>query len=295
VAAPSQHSPQPEVDEELRELRREVIESRGLVIKTNNLTNALSADLKSIAKRQAGYERRISWNSATAYAVFVVVVLLGVKVLWDYRYENLKSESEGGKNELESLRKQVKELERREEARGKIEARAQLLYDLVKQGKRAEFLEQIESATKEGLTRVEVSIFQDIAERYRNELALERYTAGLDHARVARWQEAATAFEEALKIKSEATTAPATRLALAQAYRRLSRQRDSVPILQGLSENCPDKDIQAAATWELAQVEIEIQAWNDAKNTLRTFLKKWPEHARANDARQQLAELQLKH
>lgn len=287
--------PNPEVDEELRELRREVIESRGLVIKTNNLTNALSADLKSIAKRQAGYERRISWNSATAYAVFVIVVLLGLKVLWDYRVENMRSENEGSKGELEALRKQVKELEHREEARTKIDARAQQLYELVKTGKRAEFLEQVEAASKEGLTRTEVQIFQDIAEKYRNELALERYTAGLDHARVARWQEAATAFEEALKIKSEATTAPATRLALAQAYRRLSRQRDSIPILQGLSDTCPDKEIQASATWELAQVEVEIQAWNDAKNTLRAFLKKWPDHARANDARQQLAELQIKH
>ena len=61
-------------DEELREIKREIIESRGLVIKTNNLTNALSADIKSIAKRQQSYERRISWNSATAYVVFVVVV-----------------------------------------------------------------------------------------------------------------------------------------------------------------------------------------------------------------------------
>ncbi|MBI2392440.1 MAG: hypothetical protein HYV09_22840 [Deltaproteobacteria bacterium] len=284
-----------EVDEELRELRREVIESRGLVIKTNNLTNALAADLKSIAKRQAGYERRISWNSATAYAVFVVVVLLGLKVLWDYRVENIKSETEGSKGELEALRKQVKELERREDGRTKIEARAQQLYDLVKANKRAEFLEQIEAATKEGLTRTEVVIFQDFAEKFRNELTLERYTAGLDHARVARWQEAATAFEEALKIKGDASTAPATRLALAQAYRRLTRQRDAVPILQGLSESSPDKDIQAAATWELAQVEVEIQAWNDAKNTLRAFVKKWPDHARSNDARQQLAELQIKH
>ena len=63
-----------EVDEELREIKREIIESRGLVIKTNNLTNALSADIKSIAKRQQTYERRLSWNSATAYVVFVVVV-----------------------------------------------------------------------------------------------------------------------------------------------------------------------------------------------------------------------------
>jgi hypothetical protein len=54
-----------EVDDELREIKREIIESRGLVIKTNNLTNALSADIKSIAKRQQGYERRLAWNIAT--------------------------------------------------------------------------------------------------------------------------------------------------------------------------------------------------------------------------------------
>jgi hypothetical protein len=36
-----------ETDEELGEIKREIIESRALVIKTNNLTNALSADVKS--------------------------------------------------------------------------------------------------------------------------------------------------------------------------------------------------------------------------------------------------------
>ena len=63
-------------DDELREIKREIIESRGLIIKTNNLTNALAADIKSIAKRQHGYERRLMWNSATAYIVFVIVVFV---------------------------------------------------------------------------------------------------------------------------------------------------------------------------------------------------------------------------
>ena len=284
-----------EVEDEIRELRREVIESRGLVIKTNNLTNALAADLKGIAKRQAGYERRISWNSASAYVVFVLVVLLGLKILWDYRLENVRSENDSGKGELEALRKQKVEWERREEARGKIDTRAQVLYDLAKSGKRAEFLEQLDASPRDGVTKTELAIFQDLAERFRNELALERYAVGLDHAKVARWQEAATAFEEALRIKPDASTAPSTKLALAQAYRRLSRQRDAVPILQGLADGATDRDIQAVATWELAQVEVDIQAWNDAKATLRTFIKKYPDHARINDARQQIAELQLKH
>ena len=61
--------------DELRDIKREIVESRGLVIKTNNLTNALAADLKSISKRQLGFERRAFWQSATASVLFVVVVI----------------------------------------------------------------------------------------------------------------------------------------------------------------------------------------------------------------------------
>src|SRR5204863_8139041 len=51
--------PMREPYDELSEIKREIIESRGPVIKTNNLTNAPAADLKSIAKRQQSYERRL--------------------------------------------------------------------------------------------------------------------------------------------------------------------------------------------------------------------------------------------
>ena len=36
-----------DVDDEFREIKREIIESRGLVIKTHNATNALAADVKA--------------------------------------------------------------------------------------------------------------------------------------------------------------------------------------------------------------------------------------------------------
>src|SRR6516164_9872270 len=121
-----------EVDEELREIKREIIESRGLVIKTNNLTNALSADIKSIAKRQQTYERRISWNSAVAYVVFVVVVFAALKLAWD--------------------------------------ARVDQFYELVKQGKRVDLVEQWEAMKKEPLSKAEMAMFSDAVERARNDL-----------------------------------------------------------------------------------------------------------------------------
>src|SRR6478735_3168110 len=98
-----------EVDEELREIKREIIESRGLVIKTNNLTNALSADITSIAKRQQLYDRRLTINSATAYVVFVLVTFTALKFAWDARVEAIKTETEQKSSENERLRKEARE------------------------------------------------------------------------------------------------------------------------------------------------------------------------------------------
>src|SRR5277367_4620504 len=95
-----------EVDDELGEIKREIIESRGLVIKTNNLTNALSADLKSIAKRQQSYERRITWNSATAYVIFVVVAFATLKFAWDARVDAIRAETDQKLADNERLRKE---------------------------------------------------------------------------------------------------------------------------------------------------------------------------------------------
>jgi TolA-binding protein len=284
-----------ELEDELRELRREIVESRSLIIKTNNLTNTLSADLKAITRRQQSSERRISWNSATAYLVFVVVVLLFVKVAWDYRVESGRSELEGAKSEVEQLRKKNKELQAQTDTKSRVESKGQVLYDLMRTGKRMEFLEQFDSNVKETLSRTELLVFSDVAERYRNELAFERYTMGRDHLAKALFQEASASFEDSLRIKPDSSVAPSARLALAQCYRKLNRGRDAVPILQALMDSATDRDIQADSAWEMCRVQADLKAWNDAKNFLRAFIKKYPDSAHKIDAMQELAELQLRY
>jgi TolA-binding protein len=284
-----------EFDEELRELKREIIETRGLIIKTNNLTNALSADLKSIAKRQHGYERRLIWNSATAYVVFVVVVFIALKLAWDARVDAVRAETEQTRQSVERLSRELKEAQKRDEERSKAEARAATFYDLVRQGKRTELVEQFEALGKERLTKTELSVFTDAVERARGELSFAAYHQGLDHARVGRWHEAATSLEEALRYKDDASHTPSTRYSLADAYRHLNRQRDAIPILIQLSEASADKEIMDDATFLLAQCLIDIQAWNDAKNTLRGFGRRFSDSPHLNEARMQLAEISLRH
>jgi TolA-binding protein len=287
--------PMREPYDELSEIKREIIESRGLVIKTNNLTNALSADIKSIAKRQQSYERRLWWSSSTSYVVFVVVIFTALKFAWDARVDAIRSETEQRAQEADRLRKEVRDAEKRDEDRAKAQAKAAQYYDLIRQGKRQEIVDGYDAIMREDLTKTEQAVFADAVEKARSDLAAQSYQQGLDKARVQRWQEAASAFEESLRYKETSPIAPNVKLALADAYRHLGRPRDAIPILMPLSESAPDKEIQDDALFWLALCQTDIQAWNEAKNTYRTLIRRFPDSHYVAEAKMNLTTLQLTH
>jgi len=284
-----------EVEEELSEIKREIIESRGLVIKTNNLTNALSADMKSISKRQQSYEQRLSWNSATAYIVFVLVVFTALKFAWDARVDSVTAETQQKTAENERLRKENRELGRREELAARAEAKAQAFYELVRQNKRAEVIDGFESVKNEPVTRTEMAIFVDATQRARTDLAREQFQLGQEKARLSRWQEAATAFEDSLRFKDDSAVAPQSRLGLAEAYRHLARPKDAVPLLTQLLESNPDKELEDDALYDLAHCQTDLQAWNDAKSTWRQLIRRFPDSHFVPEARLELAQLSQMH
>jgi TolA-binding protein len=284
-----------DADEELREIKREIVESRGLVIKTNNLTNALAADLKSISKRQIAFERRAIWNSAAANALFVFVVLGVVKVAWDSRVDSVQAETKGAREKIAKVEADLRDAQRKSDERVKTESAAAAFYELVRAERRQELIDGFDALRKEPITRAELAFFTDAVDRARSELSIRSYQQGLDHERTGRWHEAAVALEDAVRQKDSASHVPSARLHLARAYRKLSRQRDAIPILTQLSEASPDKEIMDDATMLLAECLVDIQAWNDAKTTLRSFIRRFPDSKLLNDARMALADLSVKH
>jgi TolA-binding protein len=284
-----------EFGDELEEIKREIVESRSLTIKTNNLVNALAADVKSIAKRFQGYERRLTWNSATAYAVFVATVLFAGKVVLDARVDAIRAQTKDTHDLADKQDKDLKTLQQREEARTRTERRAAEYYGLIVAGKRREIIDQFDEVSHLDLSRVERQVFEAALERAKNELSLIAYQTGLDHVRTARWHEAEQALRESLSEKSNAAHSSEARYQLAVALRALGRQRDAIPMLIELSESSPDKEVVDDATFLLAQCQVDIEAWNDAKTTLRTFIRRFPTSSHLNEARAKLAELQLFH
>src|SRR6185503_16904821 len=246
-----------------------------LTIKTNNLVNALAADLKSIAKRQQGYERRFLVNSATAYVVTIAVLFVLMKFAWDAKVETVRAETKESREKLVQMEKELKATQGREESTSRTARQAAEYYELIRQEKRRELVDRFDEVAKLPLTRTERAVFEAAAERARNELSLLSYQTGLDHVRYQRWHEAQQALRESLRFKSDAAHSPQATYQLARALRALSRQREAIPMLIQLSEASADKEVMDEATLLLAESQIEIQAWNDAKNTLRAFLRRF--------------------
>jgi TolA-binding protein len=284
-----------EVDDELREIKREIIESRGLVIKTNNLTNALSADIKSIAKRQQGYERRLMWNSATAYVVFVVVVLAAMKFAVDARVDAIEANGKHLRDENVRLSQDLEATRRREAERQAAELEAAKFYDLFKQGKRADLIKGWEAMRTKPLSKAEALFLADAVDKAKSEQAALLYVQGLDSAHLQRWQEAATAFEESLHYSENSAVAPQAKLQLASAYRKLRKQREAIPLLEQLADSSTDKDAQDDALELLAWCQTEIESYEDAKNTWRTLLRRFPDSHFAPEAKLALSTLMLNH
>ncbi len=284
-----------EADDELQEIKREIIESRGLVIKTNNLTNALSADIKSIAKRQQAYERRLGWNSATAYAVFVVVVFAAFKFLVDARVDAIEATSKHLRDDTARLKQSLDEARQREAERQAAELEAAKFYDLAKQGKRSDLIKGWESMRAKPLTKAEGLFLVDAVERAKNEQAELLYLQGLESVRLQRWQEAATAFEESLRYEDSGPVAPQAKLQLGSAYRKLHKQKDAIAVLGPLADSTVDKDVLDDALEQLAWCQTEIEAFNDAKNTWRVLLRKFPDSHYAPEAKAALQTLTLTH
>jgi TolA-binding protein len=283
-----------EVDEEIREIKKEIIESRGLVIKTNNLTNALGADIKAIGKRQASHERRTWWNSVVAYALLGTACLFGFRFLLDVSVREMEVEKDSLAQEVKRLRAAVDEEVQRAEKRAQAEAKAVQFLDLVKQKHRAEVIERWNGLNKEQLSPAERSMFREVVSRFQAELSTEAYQNGLELLRTGRFAEASESFHDAIRLDEGAAHVPSARYSLSLAYQKLGKWAQAKLEQERVLDQGSDKEIHPAATFALSQTLDELGDLDGARAQLRKLLAKYPRSALLPDARQYLGTLNLK-
>src|SRR5688572_9517737 len=84
----------PERERDLTDIRKEVIEARNLVIKTDNLLKNLHAELKLVGKRQEDFQKRQWLSSAVAYALFAALCVAGAVMVSSSRVSSASADKE---------------------------------------------------------------------------------------------------------------------------------------------------------------------------------------------------------
>lgn len=280
---------------DLLEIKREIVEGRALSIKTNNLVSALSADVKSISKRQVGYERRMTLHSTAAYVVTVLVILGLSKVALDAQVGLVRADSERQRERLETLEKEVASAEQKMEKRNVATREAAAIYDLIASRDDKAILEKVPSALALELSPIERKVFEEAARRARHNIAVASYQSGVEHLTKGRYHEASVALRDAIDLEYDSPFTPSAMYQLAKALRALGEQKRAIPLLMTLTESGASAEVQDEATFLLAECQVDAELYSDAKVTLRQFLRRFERSPLRLDARQMLGELELKH
>lgn len=280
---------------ELRGVKKEIIEARGLIIKSNNLVGSLSAELRSIAKRQASYERHLTWNSIVAYIIFAVLLIIGYVVAVNERKASIESELVAERERAAAAEAKLGELQRERRADTKGRGEDHLgLYELIHDRQRQEAIDMYDTIDQERLSPLEAKLLADAIEGFRADLSMQRYAAGLELADDEKYAEAVEEFRASLRYTDDAGHATAAKIQLANSLRLQGKPREAIAVLQQLIEEHLDRNLSDDAYWFLALAHYDAHQRDEARSVLRALMRQFPDSQYYRAARIRAAEIQLK-
>ncbi|MBI5502418.1 MAG: tetratricopeptide repeat protein [Deltaproteobacteria bacterium] len=266
-------------DDDIREVKKEIVEIRSLVIRTNNLTSALGADLKTVAKKQKTYERRMLWNSAVAYVLFVVLIFVGLKMAYDVRID--KDEERIGKLEEEKseLRKKVEAAKPAVQPNKRDEAAISALYEFYRNENYEQVIAQwdrlrAEKADEE-LTPNERTIVRDLLAQARSLLSFDHFQIGLQAMHEGRWPDAETELRQAISLDRASPYISRVQFELTEVLKAEGRCEEAISVLQGLIETDLDKDMADDYHLSLADCHERMRQFDRALTLYTQFAEKF--------------------
>jgi tetratricopeptide (TPR) repeat protein len=149
----------------LDEVKREVIESRNLVIKTDNQLKNLYAELKGISKRQEDFQKRSWISSGAAYLAFVGLCLAGVIAVTNARASSANGERDRLEKQVAELKSELEKQKAAEAERAGAERAAVDVYRMLTQLPGDERLKGVDALAKLDPAKVNPFLRQVLLDR----------------------------------------------------------------------------------------------------------------------------------
>jgi TolA-binding protein len=127
---------------EFSELRKEVVEARNLIIKTDNLLKNMHAELKRMGERQEEFARRRFFSSATAYVLFVVLAGVGAFTVARSDSAREREASAAAESRSRELQQKLEQVQKAEQVRKEASDKASRVFDQLSSEKEGPGLSQ---------------------------------------------------------------------------------------------------------------------------------------------------------
>jgi tetratricopeptide (TPR) repeat protein len=102
--------PTADLNKQLDEIRREVIESRNMTIKTDNALKTLHAELKVVSAQQDAFQKRTWFSTGAAYVLFAGLCVAGVVVISNTRAASANAERDRLERQVSELNETITRL-----------------------------------------------------------------------------------------------------------------------------------------------------------------------------------------
>ncbi|AKF81506.1 hypothetical protein MFUL124B02_20950 [Myxococcus fulvus 124B02] len=261
-----------EIDKELADLRREVVEARNLVIKSDNLLKNLHAEVKAVGKRHEDFQKRQWISSAAAYVLFAVIAVGAAVMITSARSSSATNERERLEKMVADLTGQLEKQRADTSAHQTAQRGAAEVYKMMTSLPGDERLKGIDALMKldtSRLSSLERQALNDRATSLRRETGDAAFERGKIAFRKNEMDQVVSEMERFLAMNPPNEQALDASFFLGTAYNQLRKHDKAVPLLARFVEGDRTSKTRDYAMLLLAQSYQEVGQMEKALETAR--------------------------
>src|SRR6266513_2941342 len=193
-STPRSVPPEPQDGGSYAVLRKEILEARNLIIKTDSLLKNLHAELKQMGRKHEEQEKRHWMTSVTAYIAFAVIASAGAIAYARAEVRTARSDAQANEARAAALQKDAERIKATDQTRRETSERALRVYDLLGSEKEGPGLNQAMTQAmhldRGQMSALEAKAIEDRAAGMKRQLAEAARSAGESAFRRQDWKAA---------------------------------------------------------------------------------------------------------
>lgn len=253
---------------EIRELEKEIVETRNVTIKADNTLRSLFAELKKVSSQQKDAERRAKVGSIGAYVLFLLVMAIGAYFLVRFSVAGHEEKVQAMSKDLAAARATADAATLELDSRNAAEARLLQLTKLLREGKKKEAVEEYRKVDQSKLSKVELELLDERFMILRRELSKMHYDQGVAHYKMGGYRTAIQDFNLSLDYLQATDYETELRYMRGLCLMQEKKYDEAIEDLKAAMEKGLARNLADPLRMKIADALIDGQRYEDAINYL---------------------------